>query len=95
MLTKKALFFSITGTAKVSEEKGGKVTLLSGHAALTKLTNDPNYSVKMYQSSGKSAPFYELNFDKPGTFPFNIEFRAGLISQGDWKILDFKIHGQT
>ena len=72
-------------------DRGGKVTLLSGHAALTKLTNDPNYSVKMYQSSGKSAPFYELIFDKPGTFPFNIEFRAGLISQGDWKILDFKI----
>ena len=87
----KSSIFSITGTAKVSEEKGGKVTLLSGHAALTKLTNDPNYSVKMYQSSGKSAPFYELNFDKPGTFQFNIEFRAGLISQGDWKILDFKI----
>ena len=32
-----------------------------------------------------------MNFKGPGSFPFRVEFQAGLIKKGDWFTLDFKI----
>ncbi len=83
--------FVITGNAQVSEEKGGSIELLSGHAALSTLPADANYSVKMRPGSGKAHPLYEMNFKSPGSFPFRVEFQAGLIKKGDWFTLDFQV----
>ena len=83
--------FVITGTAQVSPEKGGTIELLSGHAALSTLPANENYSVKMRSGTDKVNPLYEMNFKGPGSFPFRVEFQAGLIKKGDWFTLDFKI----
>ncbi|MDG1855273.1 MAG: hypothetical protein P8I97_13995 [Verrucomicrobiales bacterium] len=83
--------FVITGTAQVSEQKGGTIELLSGHAALSTLPVDENYFVKMRPGTDKANPLYEMNFKGPGSFPFRVEFQAGLIKKGDWFTLDFKI----
>lgn len=85
-----SVHFTLTGEAKVRREGGGRVRILSGHAALRELPEDEAYAVHLVRQ-GESAPHYDLAFPDAGDFPFRLEFDARLRTEGEWYSFDFSV----
>ena len=75
--------FHLRGEARV-RVAGARMPLLSGRAALSGAASGNGWHVEL--KDGQS----ELVFDKPGTFPVDLEFVAAL-REGEWKSLDFRM----
>ena len=86
----KSVRFTLSGLAKVQSEKGGKLRILSGHAALRELPDQVPYQVRLV-TQGEGAPYYELGFSGPGETPVELVFDAGLKSQGEWRSFEFSV----
>jgi hypothetical protein len=69
-LTGQNAAFILTATARVTNPKGGSLSLLSGGLALTELPQHPDW--RIVSSDGR----YVLVFDKPGDFPIQFKFNA-------------------
>lgn len=82
--------FTLTGTAIVRDEKGGKLKLLSGQAALRELPTDVPYQTRLI-SQGDDAPYYELEFSDAGEFPISLDLDARLQVTGEWQAFDFTV----
>ncbi|MGI9242114.1 MAG: hypothetical protein ACR2RV_15050, partial [Verrucomicrobiales bacterium] len=80
--------FVLTGDAKVTPEDGGELDILSGHAAVTQLPADENFTLRLH---GGPIPTYKLTFKRPGTFPVRIEFQAGILEANGWRHFDLRI----
>ena len=80
-----AASFTLTATARVRHPKGGSLELLSGGAALTDLTEGPDWRAKFEQGR------FVLKFDKPGDFPLQLKFNAAVKLSNGWNTLDFRL----
>ncbi len=77
--------FILTATARVTNPKGGSLTVLSGGLALSELAPHPDWRV--FSDRGH----FVLVFDKPGDFPLALKFNAA-VRQGDgWNAVDFRV----
>jgi len=84
-LTERKAAFILTANAHVANPKGGSLALLAGHLALTELPRHPDWRV--VSNHGRLL----LVFDKPGDFPLQFKFNAG-VTQGDgWNAVDFRV----
>lgn len=77
--------FTLNGTARVRNPKGGTLPLLSGAVALTELAAHPDWRLQFECGS------FVLKFDKPGEFPLRIQFRAAVVQNDGWKSVDFQV----
>ena len=77
--------FVLTANAHVANPKGGSLTLLSGHIALTELPAHPDWRVVSH--GGRLT----LLFDKAGDFPLQFKFNAGVTQDEGWNTLDFHV----
>src|ERR1022692_1272132 len=77
--------FTLTGTARVENSKGGTLDLLSGAVALTDLERQPGW--RMRSDQGRLV----LVFDGPGEFPIQLKFNAAVGHSGTWNSIDFHI----
>lgn len=87
----KSATFVLSGEAIVTEA-GAKLTVLSGHAAITGLPANDNFTLRLVNSK---QPSYQLSFPQPGIFPVRIEFQAGLLERDSATAIDFKIPAGT
>ena len=87
-LATKSASFVLSGEAKVAAERGANIDILSGHAAVTQLPADENFTLGLHQNND---PSYRLSFPKPGTFPIRIEFQAGMLERDAWRYFDFRL----
>ena len=77
--------FTLTATARVTNPRGGSLTLLSGGLALTELAQHPDWRI----TSGGGR--FTLVFDKPGDFPIAFKFHAGVRQSAGWNAVDFRV----
>ena len=77
--------FTLTATARVTNPKGGTLTLLSGGIALTELAEHPDWRI----TSGGG--WFRLVFDKAGEFPITFKFHAAVRLNGGWNAVDFRV----
>src|ERR1051326_1768298 len=70
--------FTLTGTARVENSKGGSLELLSGTVALTELSGHPKWRLRAEQDR------FVLVFDRAGKFPIQIKFNAAVRQHGEW-----------
>jgi len=75
--------FHLHGETRV-RVAGARMPLLSGRAALSGAASGNGWHAEL--KDGRSV----LVFDKPGTFPIDLEFAAAL-RDGEWKSLDFRM----
>ena len=75
--------FRLHGEARV-RVAGARMPLLSGRAALSGAASGNGWHVEL--KDGQTV----LVFDKPGTFPIDLEFVAAL-REGEWMSLDFRM----
>ena len=76
--------FILTGTASISE-KGAKLPVLSGNAALNALPQTPG------RLTVPSARNYVLEFPETGDFPIRLQFSAPLAESGGWTGFEFTV----
>lgn len=85
----KSVSFRLTGTAIVSEA-GAKIRMLSGNAALNKIPESADFQIALNQLETEAA--YDMLFAKAGSFPFELEFVAGVSATNvNWQAVDFSI----
>jgi hypothetical protein len=85
----KSVSFRLTGSAVVSEENA-RLRMLYGNAALNKLPESADYRVELNKVQGDAA--YDMVFPKMGSFPFELEFVAGVSTPNiNWQAIDFSI----
>src|ERR1051325_10688534 len=84
-ITNEVAEFTLTATAQVKNPKGGRISILSGKAALAQLEEDANWKVRF--ENGR----YFLVFDKAGEFPVRLRFNAAVNQNGAWKSVDFAV----
>lgn len=82
--------FVLSGEATVRDDSGGRLRILSGHAALRALPEDAPYTIHLV-SPGNASPFYELRFSQAGTFPVELHFDARLLERGEWTGIQFSV----
>ena len=69
---------------------GEAITLLEG-VALSGATSGEGWFIRL-KKSGESY-VHELVGEREGSFPITLSFEAPLSRQGDWRGVDFKLHG--
>jgi hypothetical protein len=84
-LREQAAAFTLTATARVTNPKGGILTLLAGNLALTELPQHPDWRVT--SDRGR----YVLFFKKSGDFPLSFKFHAAVSSNGGWNAVNFRV----
>jgi hypothetical protein len=84
-LRDQAAAFTLTATARVTNPKGGMLTLLVGGLALTELPQHPDWRIT--SDRGR----YILYFSKPGDFPLSFKFNGAVRSGNGWNALDFRV----
>jgi len=84
----KSATFVLSGDARVTPDGGGELAILSGHAAVTTLPENENFTLRLH---GGTEPVYKLTFPNPGTFPVRIEFQAGILEGDGWQHFDLRI----
>ncbi|MES2572192.1 MAG: hypothetical protein V4710_19325, partial [Verrucomicrobiota bacterium] len=84
-LSEQAAAFTLEAVARVTNPKGGSLVLLSGNVALTQLPRHPDWHIT--SDRGR----YILVFDKPGDFPIQFRFNAGIKPAEGWNTLDFRV----
>ena len=77
--------FTLNATARVTNPKGGTLTLLSGGIALTDIAEHPDWRI----TSGGG--WFKLVFDKAGDFPLTFKFNAAVRQDGGWNAVDFQV----
>ncbi len=77
--------FTLTATARVTNPKGGTLTLLAGGLALTELAPHPDW--RIVSVDGR----FILVFDHPGDFPLSFKFNAAVRQNGAWNAVDFRV----
>lgn len=77
--------FTLTATARVTNPRGGALTLLSGGLALTELPQHPDWRIT--SDRGR----FILFFNKPGEFPISFKFHAAVRSNSGWNGIDFRV----
>lgn len=77
--------FTLSGTARVTDPKGGALRFLSGNVALTDLPAGLGWRVR-FENDG-----YVLGFDRAGEFPIRCHFEAALRQEDGWNQLEFQV----
>src|ERR1035438_7340372 len=77
--------FTLTGTARVENSKGGSLDLLSGAVALTDAPTQPQWRIRVQQSR------FVAVFDHGGKFLIKIKFNAAIRLSEPWKAVDFRV----
>jgi hypothetical protein len=83
--TLQSALFSLVGTAKVTPDDGGRIRVLSGKAALTEIPKFDGFHLELNGGA------YELVFDKPGEFTFEIPLAASVAKPNEWRLIDFQV----
>src|SRR5262249_49002529 len=81
--------FTLTGTARVENSKGGALDLLQGTVALTEVGPHPKWNVRAEENR------FKLEFERSGKFPFLIKFNAAVRERDGWKAIDFRVAPST
>ena len=83
--------FSFTAMAHVTDEDGGKIEFLSGRAAVSSVQADAQYGLNLLKNGSGSV--YQMEFDRAGEFPVNLEIIARIDDQQKswvgWNTIDF------
>src|ERR1017187_6635949 len=77
--------FTLTGTARVEDSKGGSLDLLSGTVALTDAPTQPQWRIRAQQNR------FVAVFDHGGKFPIKIKFNAAARPNEPWQAVDFHV----
>jgi hypothetical protein len=77
--------FTLTGTARVENSKGGTLDLLSGAVALTDAPTQPQWRIRVQQDR------FVAVFDHGGKFPIKIKFNAAVRQNAPWKAVEFRV----
>ncbi len=85
----KSATFQLKGNAEVTKSDAALI-LLSGNAAASRLPSHKGYRVEL-KPFGKSGSAYELAFDRPGTYPVQLEFVASVTRDKEWKRINFQV----
>ena len=68
--------FTLTGTAKVEDTRGGTLDVFSGQVALS------TFEARPYQHIRAEQNHFILSFDRPGTYPVRVRFTAAVNTRG-------------
>src|ERR1039458_4303368 len=77
--------FTLTGTARVDNSKGGTLDLLSGAVALTDAPTNPQWRIRARENG------FAVVFDHGGKFPMKIKFNAAVRHDQPWKAVEFHV----
>src|SRR6266581_3623649 len=77
--------FTLTGTARVQNPKGGSLELLTGTVALTEVGPHPNWRVRAESNR------FLLVFERAGKFPIRVKFNAAVREHDSWKSVAFHV----
>jgi len=77
--------FTLTGTARVENAKGGSLDLLSGAVALTDAPTQPQMRIRVQQNR------FVAVFDHGGKFPIKVKFNAAVRQNEPWKAVEFHV----
>ncbi|MGO8925673.1 MAG: hypothetical protein ACLQU3_02080 [Limisphaerales bacterium] len=77
--------FTLTGTARVDNSKGGSLDLLSGAVALTDAPTQPQWRIRVQQGR------FVAVFDHSGKFPIKVKFNAAVRQNEPWKAVEFRV----
>jgi hypothetical protein len=77
--------FTLTGTARVENSKGGSLDLLAGTVALTEAATNPQWRIRAQQGR------FLAVFDHGGKFPIKIKFNAAVRHNEPWKAVEFHV----
>ena len=80
-----AAAFTLTGTVKVGDARGGALELISGPVALTSL--DPRQKWRMTAEPNR----FTARFDRAGTYPIEVHFNAARTASNDWQSVGFRV----
>ncbi|MCW1886951.1 hypothetical protein OKA04_19585 [Luteolibacter flavescens] len=81
--------FSLKGEVRIAKA-GEAMTLLEG-VALSGVTSGEGWFIRL-KKDGENY-IHELVGEREGSFPIDLSFEAPLVRQGDWRGVDFKVHG--
>lgn len=81
--------FTLTGTARVENPKGGTLELLSGLVALTEVGAHPKWELRAEQGR------YVAVFERSGTYPIQLKFTAAVRKSDGWHGVDFRVASST
>lgn len=76
--------FTLTAVARVKNQRGGKLTILSGEAALTGYEQVSGWRLQFDQGG------YLAVFDKAGEFPIELRFNAAVRVTNGWNRISFR-----
>ncbi len=77
--------FTLTGTARVSDSKGGSLELLSGAVAVTEIGEHAKW--KLNAEGNK----FVAVFERAGSYPIKIKFQATVKQLEGWQSVDFHV----
>ncbi len=80
--------FRLQGEAQVTATDA-RLTLLSGHAALSGAASGDGWHVELADSAAGYK--YDLVFDRTGAIPIDLNFSAAVQENGDWRGVDFQM----
>ena len=80
--------FELAGTATVTQANA-TLLVLGGNAAASSVLENPGYRLQL--KPGAETPYYQLVFDKPGTYPVQLQFVATVIRDKEWKAMNFTV----
>ena len=84
-----SVLFHFGATVQVTKPNA-EITILSGHAAVTKVPTNANYRLKL--ATGGNRAVYKLKFLKAGTFPVALDFVAAIrTASNNVRSLDFTV----
>jgi len=84
-LSDDAAGFLLTATAKVTDSKGGRVEILSGDVALSESLEREGW--ELTTEGGR----FVAVFRKPGEFPIQLRFQAGVRASNEWNRIAFRV----
>jgi hypothetical protein len=81
--------FTLTGTTRVENSRGGSLDLLSGAVALTDAPTQPQWRIRVQQNR------FVAVFDHGGKFPIKVKFSAAVRQNEPWKAVEFRVAPST
>jgi tetratricopeptide (TPR) repeat protein len=77
--------FTLTGTARVENPRGGSMEVLAGPVALTELGPHPKWRLRV------EGDRYLLSFERGGKFPIQLKFNAAVRQDQNSKSVEFRV----
>jgi len=77
--------FTLTGTARVENPRGGSMEVLAGPVALAELGPHPKWRVRV------EGDRYFLSFERGGKFPVQLKFNAAVHQDQNSKSVEFRV----